>query len=84
MAATHILEKRIYLGSGFSYHEVVKPRAATVHQLKQYIVHDACDNIIGDEAGRGMPDLLVCWACGKEAPQDVIEKGMTILSMRVL
>ena len=74
-----MLEKKFDLGHGFIYYEIVKPERATIHQLKQYIQHEECEAWINFS-----DDGFYCWVCETEAPQEVIEKGMTILCMRVL
>lgn len=79
MTTTRMIPKKINLGQGFVYYEVVKPSRATIHQLQQYLHHEECGVMLGGAEGR-----FTCWNCGIEAPQDVIEKGMTILSMRVM
>lgn len=81
MAATKMVAKKINLGQGFVYYEVVKPSRATIHQLKQYIWHESDG---GNMNGMQGTRKFVCWICRREAPKEVIEKGMTILSMRIL
>ena len=74
-----MVTRRIDLGHGFVYYEVVKPERATIHQLKLYIEHEKCNALINFSKNE-----FKCWICGIEAPQEVIEKGMTILCMRIL
>lgn len=88
MAATHILAKKIDLGRGFTYFEIVKPTKVNTHQLRQYIQHEGCEAsltvaFVVSDSGEEHP-YFGCWVCGAICPEEVIEKGMTILSMRVL
>lgn len=83
MAAQRIRSKKIDLGHGWVYHEIVKPTKHTIHNLKQYISHEedcTSSRVIDNE----IDNEFVCWVCGKEVPQEVIEKAMTIFSMRVM
>ena len=76
-----VVSKKIDLGHGFTYFEVVKPTRVTIHQLRQYIQHEVCKCSLG--SGEEHP-YFGCWVCGAICPEEVIEKGMTILSMRIL
>ena len=75
-----IEQKRIPLGDDWYYAEWAKPQAHSLHILSRYLEHSCWSPGIGFLIFGEM----VCSRCHTQISTEILEKGMTLLGMRVI